>query len=58
MIHRKRGEDSDQEPQGSILVDEGAQIKVGKMSISSRQIKEVVGALTLKVMQKGPIEDL
>ena len=47
----QRGEGSDPDLQGIILENAGAQIRVGKMSISSSQIKEVAGALTLKVIQ-------
>ena len=48
---KERVEGSDQELQGITLEDEGAQIIVGKMSISSRQIKEAARALTLKLIQ-------
>ena len=50
--HRtERVEVLDQEVQGFTSEEERPRIKVGKMSLSSKQIKEVAGALSLEVLQ-------
>ena len=46
-------EDFDQELQGINSIEEGPQIKVGKMRITSSQINEAAGALALKVIKRN-----